>query len=233
MKTNYRIAIVEDEVDIAELVRYNLQQEGYVIETYTSGEVAWSAIEKNPPDAVVLDVMLPGMSGLEICAKMKSQKNTESVPIVMASAKGSEEDIVKGLELGADDYVTKPFSLKILKARVAAVLRRKAAGGETVHSDQISSGGISINTKKVEVLVNAIKVDLTQSEFKILQFLAGRPGWVFTRMQIVEAIRGENYAVTERTIDFQMVGLRKKLGDAGHLIETVRGVGYRFRDLTD
>lgn len=151
------------------------------------------------------------------------------LPIIMVSAKGEEDDIVKGLELGADDYITKPFSTAVLKARVEAVLRR-GRPKEVPQADQLNVAGIDIHLGRVEVTVDGQKVDLTQSEFKILHFLVQRPGWVYTRSQIVDAIRGENYAVTDRTIDFQMVGLRKKLGAKGELIETVRGVGYRFKE---
>lgn len=229
MTTAQTVYVIEDESDIAELIRFNLSLEGYNVEIFFSGETGLKAVENKKPDLVLLDLMLPGLSGIEICKKIKSQSATETLPIIMLTAKGEEADIVKGLESGADDYMTKPFSPKVLLARVTAVLRRTNKKNES-QSSSVSTSGLEINPGKFEVLVHGQKVDLTQSEFKILQFLAQRPGWVFTRTQIVEAIRGENYSVTDRTIDFQMVGLRKKLGDLGEMIETVRGVGYRFKE---
>jgi two-component system, OmpR family, alkaline phosphatase synthesis response regulator PhoP len=230
MANNRRVFIIEDEQDISELMRFNLALEGYVVETFATGEAGFRTLEQRTPDILILDIMLPGMNGLEICKRLKENPATKSVPVIMVTAKGEESDIVRGLELGADDYVTKPFSPKVLLARVDAVLRRSQKQNEKT-SDIIRSGAIEINDGRVEASVDGRKLDLTQSEFRILQFLAQRPGWVYTRAQIVEAIRGENYAVTDRTIDFQMVGLRKKLGEHGHLIETVRGVGYRFKDI--
>lgn len=223
-----KIYIIEDEQDISELIRFNLSLEGFSVETFPTGEAGLKAIEQAPPDLLILDIMLPGMSGLEICRRLKENAGTKKIPTIMVSARGEEADVVKGLEIGADDYVTKPFSPKVLHARVEAVLRRGQEAKKATEIVQV--GGLTINAGRVEVLVEGEKINLTQSEFRILHFLAQRPGWVYTRTQIVEAIRGENYAVTDRTIDFQMVGLRKKMGSMGHLIETVRGVGYRFKD---
>jgi two-component system alkaline phosphatase synthesis response regulator PhoP len=230
MKPSSSIFVIEDENDIAELIRFNLTLEGYRVETFSSGEMGLQAIATKKPDLIILDLMLPGLSGLEVCTRLRNEEATKSTPIIMVTAKGEENDVVRGLESGADDYVTKPFSPKVLLARVEAVLRRLGGNSKGI-LDVVRQAGLEINAGKVEVLVNGEKIDLTQSEFKILQFLAQRPGWVFTRMQIVEAIRGENYSVTDRTIDFQMVGLRKKMGPLGEMIETVRGVGYRFKDL--
>jgi two-component system alkaline phosphatase synthesis response regulator PhoP len=224
-----KIFIVEDEQDIAELIRFNLSLKGHQVETFPSGEDGLRAVKERRPDLLILDIMLPGLSGLEVCERIKAIDTLQDLPIIMVSAKGEENDIVRGLELGADDYVTKPFSTVVLNARVDAVLRRRKNAPLAV-SDVVSWPGLEINPGRVEVLVDGKRVDLTQSEFKILHFLAQRPGWVYTRGQIVEAVRGENYAVTDRTIDFQLVGLRKKLGAKGDWIETVRGVGYRFRD---
>lgn len=223
------VLVVEDEADIAELVKYNLESAKFNVSLAATGEDGLRAIQETSPDLVLLDLMLPGISGLEICAKVKADPRLKEIPIIMVTAKGEEEDIVKGLELGADDYVTKPFSPKILTARVEAVLRRGGMDEPDV-AGNVKCGSLEIDPGRVEVTVSGEPVDLTQSEFRILQYLAQRPGWVYTRAQLVEAIHGENYAVTDRTIDFQMVGLRKKMGDAGKLIETVRGVGYRFRD---
>ncbi len=228
-RVSKKIYVIEDEQDIGELVRYNLSLKGYQVEIFTSGEAGLNAIMRSLPDLVILDIMLPGLSGLEICERVRLNPMYKNLPIIMFSAKGEENDIVKGLELGADDYVTKPFSMAILYARVEAVLRRRRPD-IVPQVDVIDMPGLTINVNKVEVFIDGQRVDLTQSEFKILHFLAQRPGWVYTRAQIVNSIHGENYAVTDRTIDFQMVGLRKKLGPKGDWIETVRGVGYRFKE---
>lgn len=228
---NEKIYVVEDEEDIAELIRYNLSHQGYSVTCFTSGETGLEAVQSNPPDLLLLDLMLPGLSGLEICESIRGHSSLNKVPIIMVTAKGEEADIVRGLELGADDYLTKPFSPKVLVARVGAVLRRSSQGREISPNDIVAIRGLRIDPGRHEVTLNDQKIDLTNSEFQILHFLALRPGWVFTRSQIVDAIRGENYAVTNRSIDFQMVGLRKKLGPMGEYIETVRGVGYRFREV--
>ncbi len=231
MSGKSRIYLVEDEADIAELVKYNLNLEDYEVEVFTDGEAGYTAIAQNTPDLVLLDLMLPNLDGLEICRKMKSDEKLKMVPILMLTAKGEDRDIVLGLESGADDYLVKPFSPKVLAARVEAVLRR-ARRTDKVSLREIQRGNLKIIHDKHQVLVDEKPLSLTHSEFEILSFLAKRPGWVFTRSQIVDAIRGQGYAVTDRAIDFQMVGLRKKLGTCAHLIETVRGVGYRFQETT-
>jgi two-component system, OmpR family, alkaline phosphatase synthesis response regulator PhoP len=222
------ILIVEDEESIQELIRVNLVREGYRTELASRGEDALKAAKASMPDAVLLDLMLPGLDGLEVCRIMKADPVLRSIPVVMVTAKGEESDIVAGLELGADDYITKPFSAKVLLARVRAVLRRGRQKQD--EGAAIKSHDIVIHPGRHEVTIAGSPVELTLTEFKILQFLAGRPGWVFTRYQIVDAVRGEEYAVTERSVDVQIVGLRKKLGAAGRYIETVRGVGYRFME---
>jgi len=222
------ILIVEDEESIQELIRVNLAREGYRTELAARGEDALKAAKASTPDAVLLDLMLPGLDGLEVCRMMKSDPALHSIPIIMVTAKGEESDIIAGLELGADDYITKPFSSKVLLARVRAVMRRGRQKPE--EGAAIKAHDIVIHTGRHEVTVSGNLVELTLTEFKILSFLAGRPGWVFTRYQIVDAVRGEEYAVTERSVDVQIVGLRKKLGAAGRYIETVRGVGYRFME---
>ncbi len=223
------ILVVEDEDDIAELIRYNLEKQHYAVTTVASGEKGLEAARRKPPDLVLLDLMLPGMDGLEVCRSLKSDPLTKDIPIVMVTARGEESDIVAGLELGAEDYVTKPFGIKILLARVRAVLRRRTitvpAESETLHVHEIE-----IHPGRHEVRAGGEEVVLTNTEFRILHFLARRPGWVFTRYQIVDGIRGENYPVTERAVDVQIVALRRKLGGFGGLIETVRGVGYRFKE---
>ncbi len=223
------IFAVEDEEDILELLRYHLTREGFAVTTATNGEDAVKAISRNIPDLVLLDLMLPELDGLEVCRMLKKDARTAAIPIVMVSAKGEESDIVSGLELGADDYVTKPFSMKVLISRVRAVLRRR-------HDPPGDKDGILrvldlvINPGRHEVLIKGKPVEMTFSELRILHFLASRPGWVMTREQIVDAVRGEDYAVTDRAVDVQIVGIRRKLGTRADYIETVRGVGYRFKE---
>ena len=186
-------------------------------------------IQKSPPDIIVLDLMLPDIDGLEITKNLKADAGTKNIPVIMVTAKGEEADIVAGLELGADDYITKPFSPRILIARVRAVLRRKLEE-DADESSTLKIHDIVIHPGRRLVTVEGKPVQLTYTEFAILHFLAKRPGWVFTRFQIVDAVRGEDYPVTDRSVDVQIVGLRKKLGKAGKAIETVRGVGYRFKE---
>jgi len=225
-----KILIIEDERDIRELLHYNLQNFGFVVNLANNGESGLQLARKNKHDLILLDLMLPGMHGLEVCRIIKSDNKLNSIPVIMLTALGQEENIVKGLESGADDYITKPFSFKILHARIKSVLRR----GKLEHvnkSEEIKIFDIKINFIKREVFVKNKSVkDLTFTEFEILQLLASHPGWVFTRYQIINKIRGENHPVTDRSIDFQIVGLRKKLGVAGSDIQTIRGVGYRFKN---
>jgi len=227
--TKERILVVDDEEDILELVRYNLAKEGYHVTGAITGEDALKKAGVEAFDLIVLDLMLPGIDGLEVTKKLKSNRATEQVPIVILSAKGEEADIVTGLELGADDYITKPFSPKVLTARVRTALRRK----NITPDDQVAVVNIhnlEIHPGRRSVLANGNPIDLTFTEFQVLYILARRPGWVFTRGQIVDAVRGGDYPVTDRSVDVQIVGLRKKLGSCGKYIETVRGVGYRFRE---
>jgi len=224
-----KILVVDDEEDILELVRYNLAREGYQISAVTSGEEALKAARSEMPDLIVLDLMLPGVDGLDVAKLLKNDPKTMNIPIVMLTAKGEEADVVTGLELGADDYVAKPFSPRVLVARVKAVLRRK--GKQEVEDNAvIKLHDLVIHPGRHEVLANDEPVGLTSTEFRVLYFLARRPGWVFTRSQIVDAVHGEDYPVTDRSVDVQVVGLRKKLGSCGDYIETVRGVGYRFKE---
>jgi len=219
--------VVEDEEDILELVSYNLNKEGYQVTRAMSGEKALQCVDDDPPHLILLDLMLPELDGLEVCRRLKRDPETAVIPIVMLTAKGEESDIVAGLELGADDYVTKPFSPRVLVARIRAVLRRNRRG--MANEDAILTfDDLTIHPGRHEVVYRGQTIDLTYSEFAILHLLARRPGWVFTRYRIVDAIRGEHYAVTERAVDVQIAGLRKKLGDAGDYIKTVRGVGYKF-----
>jgi two-component system, OmpR family, alkaline phosphatase synthesis response regulator PhoP len=228
------VLVVEDEEDIRELVSYNLLKEGYQVAGVAAGEEALAAVESKAPDLVLLDIMLPGLDGLKVCRKLKEDPRFQSIPIIMLTAKGEEPDIVAGLNMGADDYVTKPFSPKVLLARVHAVLRRAEADRTTPASEEdgevVEIRDLMIHSGRHEVFVAAAPVDLTATEFKLLRFLAQRPGWVFTRQQILDGVHGDNYAITDRAVDVQIVGLRKKLGAAGAYIETVRGVGYRFKE---
>jgi two-component system alkaline phosphatase synthesis response regulator PhoP len=224
-----KILVVEDETDILELITFNLAREGFQVQGVLSGEEALQAVHDNPPNIVVLDLMLPGVDGLEVCKEIRRDPGTKGMAIIMLTAKGDEADIVAGLELGADDYITKPFSPRVLLARIRAVLRRKAAE-PTDESSTIRIHDLVINPGRHETLIGNRRLDLTPTEFRLLHLLARRPGWVFTRYQIVNTLRGDNYPVTDRSVDVQCAGLRKKLGKAGKYIETVRGVGYRFKE---
>ena len=222
-----KILVVDDEEDILELVRYNLDREGYQVTCAISGEAALETAATEQVDLIILDLMLPGIDGLEVARRLKQNTATNQIPIVMLTAKGEEADVVAGLELGADDYVTKPFSPRILIARMKAVIRRRG-GVPDLENEVLTIRELSIHTGRRHVTANGKSLDLTYTEFQVLYFLARRPGWVFTRSQIVDAVRGDDYPVTDRSVDVQIVGLRKKLGSLGHYIETVRGVGYRF-----
>lgn len=226
------ILVVDDEADIQELIRYNLKRDGFTVYTVGSGEDALTAAADLAPDAIVLDLMLPGIDGIEVCARLKSDDATRAIPIVMLTAKTEERDVVAGLDHGADDYVTKPFSPKVLVARIRAVLRRRAEAGDRSHQDRITVHGITVDASRHEVFCGNRQIALSATEFAILEFLVRNPGWVFSRNRIIDAVRGKDYPVTERSVDVQILGLRKKLGDYGTLIETVRGVGYRLRALT-
>jgi len=225
-----KILVVEDDEDILELIDYNLKRENYQVVKATSGEEALAAANGEQPDLVVLDLMLPGMDGLEVCRRLKSAQKTMNTAVIMVTAKGEEADVVSGLELGADDYVVKPFSPKILVARIRSVLRRAKAEDENQPDGVVERHGVFIHPGRREVRAGSEEVDLTFTEFNILQFLGRRPGWVFTRSQIVDAVRGTDYYVTERSVDVHVLGLRKKLGKYGSVIETIRGVGYRFKE---
>lgn len=223
------VLIVEDEENIQELIEYNLSREGFRTSIAGSGEDALKKARSERIDLVLLDLMLPGMDGLDVCRALKKEEKTAAIPVIMLTAKGEESDIVTGLELGADDYIVKPFSPKVLVARIKTVLRRKSAG-PVDESKPILIHDLAIHPGRREVLYKNKAVELTNMEFRVLHLLAGRPGWVFSRYQIVEGVRGDNYPVTDRSVDVLIVGLRKKLGAAGDYIETVRGVGYRFRE---
>lgn len=224
-----KILVVDDEEDILELVRYNLAKEGYRVSCVTSGELALKEAKEGAPDLILLDLMLPGLDGLDVCKRLKNDPVTSVIPIIMLTAKGEDADIVTGLELGAEDYVTKPFSPRVLLARLKACLRRKRQE-EADETGIIRVGDFTINASRHEVLVKDKPAALTATEFRILYFLARRSGWVFSRDQIIKAVKGDDYPVTDRSVDVQIAGLRKKLGNAGNSIETVRGVGYRLKE---
>lgn len=224
-----KILVIDDEEDLLELVRYNLAREGYDVVCAQTGEKALKLTRSTSPDLLLLDLMLPGMDGLEVARIIRNDAQSRHIPIIMLTAKGEEADIVTGLEMGADDYITKPFSPRILTARVKAVLRRPQQR-DVDEGGQIRIHELVIHPGRRQVLVAGEPVELSYTEFQVLHFLSRRPGWVFTRSQIVDAVRGSDYPVTDRSVDVQIVGVRKKLGRFGHYIETVRGVGYRFRE---
>lgn len=221
-----KVLVVDDDDAITELVSYHLEKEGFKAITAISGEEALEKVMSSKPDLIILDLMLPGIQGLDIAKILKSREETRHIPILMLTAKAEETDMVIGLELGADDYVAKPFSPKVLVARVKTILRRLKTIKET---NTIRLGDLRIDLRSHEVFWKDQQIHLTRTEFKILSELAKRPNWVFTRYQIVDMVHGEDYAVTERSVDVAIFNLRKKLKEAGDLIETVRGVGYKLR----
>ncbi len=225
-----KILVVEDESPIQELLQFNLERKQYRVKVVDSGEEAITQAMEFNPDLILLDIMLPGTDGLEVCKHLKNNAATANIPIIMLTALCEEADIVTGLELGADDYVTKPFSPRVLMARVKAALRRSAARKPVLGNEPILIHHISIDAVRHKVTVDDEALALTSTEFKILHLLASQPGRVFTRYQIVDAVHGEGYPVTDRSVDVQIAGLRKKLGDAGAYVETVRGFGYRFKE---
>ncbi len=222
------VLVVDDEPDILELISYNLEKEGYSVTTVQTGEDALHSVRTNRPDVIILDLMLPGVDGVDVCRRIKRNPESRSIPVLMLTARTEDSDIVAGLEVGADDYITKPFSPKVLAARVRTALRRTTNDASSQQGN-VSIHGITIDVSRHEVLLRGELVPLSATEFAILEFLARNPGWVFSRMRIIDAIRGKDYPVTERSVDVQILGLRKKLGDLGSVIETVRGVGYRMR----
>lgn len=222
------VLVVDDEEDIQELVRYNLSRNGYQVTCVGSGEDAVKAARLKTPDLIVLDLMLPRIDGLDVCRTLKGDAKTRGIPIIMLTAKGEEADVVAGLEIGAHDYVTKPFSPRVLLARVRAVLRRGQP--DDAETEVVTAGPITVHPGRHEVTIAGKPVDLTYTEFRILQLLARQPGWVFSRVRIVEEAQGPDVIVTDRSVDVHIVALRRKLGPAGDRIETVRGVGYRMKD---
>jgi len=226
------ILVVEDDPDIRELLVYTLGKEGYEMLQAPSGEAGLKAVQEKKPDLVLLDVMLPGIDGLEVLRRIKAEHSSRATPVILASAKGEESDVVAGLELGADDYVTKPFSPRVLVARVRTALRRaeKPEAGMAEPADIVEQGGFRLDSSRHELRVDGAPVELSATEFAILERLARSPGRVFTRSQIIDGVHGRDYPVTDRSVDVQVLSIRKKLGGRADLVETIRGVGYRFRD---
>jgi len=225
--SNKTILIVEDEDDIRELLIYNLKRNNFLVESTSNGNEALVLIKERSYDLILLDLMIPGLDGINLVKKLKSDEILSKIPILILTAKSDESDIVLGLEIGADDYLTKPFSIKVLIARIKKIFSWRGLGFD---NNLIKFKNLSINLKSRDVVVNGEIVSLTFTEFEILRILASNPNWVFTRSDIINKIRGDNYIVTDRTIDFQIVGLRKKIGSKGKNIKTVRNVGYRYLD---
>ena len=222
------ILIIEDEKDIAELLEFNLENNDYKTSIAHNGEQGLEKARSLNPDLILLDLMLPGIHGLDVCRVLKTDAKMKETAIIMLTALGQEENIVEGLEAGADDYITKPFSFKVLMARMQSVLRRESMTEGDINKP-VNIYNVLISPRTRGVKIDNKTIDLTFTEFQILHLLASHPGWVFTRYQIIDKIRGDNYPVTDRSVDFQIVGLRKKMGESGNLIETIRGVGYRFK----
>ncbi len=222
------VLIVEDESDIARLMKFHLEREGYEAHIASTGRLALEATERLQPGLIILDIMLPDLDGLEVCRRLKREASTKDIPIVMVTARGEESDVVVGLELGAEDYVTKPFSPRVLVARVKAVMRRRAsdAGGQIA----LAGGDVTIDPARHTVRINGQEIELTLTQYRLLHYLAARPGFVRTRDQIVAAVRGEDAVLSSRAIDVHIAALRQRMGPMGDLIETVRGVGYRMSE---
>jgi two-component system phosphate regulon response regulator PhoB len=223
-----RILIIEDDPEIQEMLKYAFAREGWLLIQAGTGEEGLEHLRKAGADCLILDIMLPGMDGFKTLKKIRADENFRGLPIIMCTARGEEADIVTGLELGADDYVVKPYSPRVLAARIRAGLRRK----ETVSPQNKNSfqlGKLSLDVEKHTAFLEEKPLDLFATEFAILAQFMSHPDIVFTRQKLITAIRGPDYPVTDRSVDVQILGLRKKLGDAGDMIETIRGVGYRFK----
>jgi len=228
-----KILLIEDDKDIAEILKFNLVNEGYLFKYQENAQNIIKYIEQEKPHLILLDLMLPHTNGLDICKMLKKHKSLFSIPIIMLTAKSEDSDVITGLELGADDYVIKPFSVKVLLARIRNVIRKNYTENNWKFDNitNLSWSDIEIYKERMDVYVNKIKIHLTSTEFQILSFLAENAGRVYTREQIIDAIKGVNYIVTDRTVDVQIVSLRKKLGVADYRIATIRGIGYKFDNL--
>ncbi len=225
-----KILIIEDEADIREVIEYNLKREGFKVFCVGDGDEGVDDARSIAPDVILLDLMLPGLDGIEVCRRLKGDTVTGGIPIIMVTAKGEESDIVLGLGVGADDYITKPFSPRELVARVKAVLRRGPLSTSLEGEDKVVRGDLVVDVGRHQALICGKSITLTPSELRLLHLLASHPGRVFTRDQLLSRVIGEGAYVIDRNIDVHIRGVRKKLGDYRNLIETVRGVGYRFTD---
>jgi len=225
---NKKIAIVDDEPDIVELIKYHLDKENYLVDTFYDGESFLNYLQNTIPHLIILDLMLPSIDGLEICRKIRGSDSYKYIPIIMLTAKGTEVDKIVGLEMGADDYVVKPFSPRELVARVKAVLRRSKKEEHKESTSIIEIGDLILDVDKYEVYIKGEKIILTTTEFNLLSILLSRPGWVYSRNKLLDMLWGEDKIVLDRTIDVHIQKLRKKLGQMGDYIKSVRGVGYKF-----
>jgi two-component system phosphate regulon response regulator PhoB len=224
-----KIVVIEDEPDILEVLQFNLSREGYEVASAGTGSEGLATVRRETPDLVLLDLLLPGVGGLDVCRQLRSDPETRDVPIIMVTAKGEESDVVLGLGLGADDYVQKPFSPRELIARVRAVLRRSNGREDELSASRLVRGPLVIEPERHRVTVDGDRRTFTPTEFRLLHFLAAHPGRVFTRDQLINRAIGENAVVIDRNIDVHIRAVRRKLGEQRDLIETIRGVGYSFR----
>lgn len=228
---NQKVLVVEDEKDIAELMALHLRREGIDVDMVDNGEQVLSMMQKTPYQLIILDWMLPGISGLDICKKIRSGQSTDNeIPVLLVTARAQTTDIVLGLEMGADDYITKPFDLPVFLARVRALLRRAGRAQVVDSEDRIQIGTLTLDNERHEVLCNDVRAELTPSEFKLLHAMMKNRGRVLTRERLIELVQGEGVTVIDRAIDTHIFGLRKKLGECANLVETIRGVGYRVVD---
>ncbi|HEX6886303.1 MAG TPA: response regulator transcription factor [Planctomycetota bacterium] len=224
------LLVIEDDPDIVELLRYNLEREGFRVLVSSDGERGLADAQRHQPDLIVLDLMLPGLDGLEVCRRLRTSDGTRAIPVLMLTAKGEESDIVIGLEMGADDYLTKPFSPRECLARVRALLRRAQRGGGESGRTRVELHGVVLDTTRHEVLSQGEVVPLTRAEFRLLWTLAQRPGRVYSRDELVSEITAGEAFIVDRNVDVHVSAIRKKLGTAGKMIATVRGVGYKCED---
>ena len=228
-----RILIIEDDIEIQEMLKYAFAQEGWKLIQVKTGEEGLEALRKDGSDCVILDIMLPGMDGFNTLKKIRADESFQGLPVIMCTARGEEADIVTGLELGADDYVVKPYSPRVLAARIRAGLRRKAAASLEAGGSQEKTffkyGKLSLDVERHACFLDETPLDLFATEFAILVQFMSHPDIVFSRQKLITAVRGHDYPVTDRSVDVQILGLRKKLKEAGDMIETIRGVGYRFK----
>ncbi len=227
-----RIYVVDDEKDIRDILSINLGKEEYDVETYQSGEDALKALKKQEgPDLIILDIMMDGIDGYEFCKHLKASREHRAIPVIFLSARGEEFDKVLGLELGADDYIEKPFGIKELKSRIKAVLRRVQSGGDSGPDGRVYSyKGVYLNPENYELKVDGNDVKLTKTEFEILELFMRNPGKIFSRDNIIDSIKGHDVYVVDRTVDVHIMNLRKKLGDYKNIITTFSGVGYGFKE---